>query len=399
YAELNLRVPRNAPPPKVYSFEPAFPPEHFVSRYIAWAGAHTDAPTEYHEAAALALLAHTTAGTRAMLSPYPQGMPLNLYLVLCGGTTRTRKSTAQNLGTSMLEVPGRPMPGWRLPNRTTPEAMIEDMAERDGLAVLWTPDEFGVTLAQIYRRDFLRGMEELLLTFYGCERYKLRTLARETSVNMPHLTVLGAATPESLAMAGPGMMLGGLMPRFGIIFPRVLPDHRPAGTSPDLEMEYRVLAEELRMMFMNVGKRVTFSADALALLNDAEQRLAEQKHALRLPIMLYKVAALGAVGRSETFVTLEDAEAAVRVVDRWADGAAHLSSFLTKKTQDFEFERIIDDAVAFIEDAGGTCLRTELAGTLKVRERIMKEVAETLHGRGRLRITQDTNGDEVWRLQ
>ena len=94
-------------PPLEYSFTPAFPPEHFVSRYVAWAAAHTDAPLEYHEAMALALLSHISPGVRAGLSPYPNGLPLNLYLILCGTTTRSRKSTAQNLGNALLSIPAR----------------------------------------------------------------------------------------------------------------------------------------------------------------------------------------------------------------------------------------------------------------------------------------------------
>lgn len=395
---LRMRSHRGPVGPLVYDFQPAFPPDHFVSRYSAWAGSRTDAPMEYHEAMALALLSYASPGARAHLSPYPRGLPLNLYLILCGGSTRTRKSTAQNLATSLLEIPGRPLPGWRLPNRTTPEAMIEDMAERNDMAVLWTPDEFGVTLAQIHRREFLRALEELLLSFYDCKPYTLRTLTRETTVSRPYLTVAGAATPESMAMAGGALMLGGLLPRFGIVFPRVLPDHRPAAETADTASEHRSLSDDLRLVFSRMVGRIQFGGAALALLNEAEEALVNKPHALRLPIMLYKVAGLSAVGRSCDTVELVDTETAIRVVDRWADGAAHLASFLLKKTGDFEFERIVDDAIDYIERAGGACLRTELANTLKVRERTIKEVGETLHGRGRLSV-EKVEGEEVWRLQ
>jgi hypothetical protein len=396
---VRLAQPQVVVPESDYTFKHAFEDGHFVTRYIEWASAHTDAPLEYHEAAALSLLSHASPHTRGDLSMHAGGLPLNLYLILAGGSTRWRKSTSQNLGASLLEMHGQPVPGWRVPGRTTPERLVEDMSTMAGVPAIWTPDEFGVTLAQIYRRDFLRGLEELLLTFYGCESYTLSTMKRTTTVRNPHLTVLAAATPESIAMAGASAQLGGLLPRFGVVFPRTLPAPRPATNTTDLSEVKRGLNRELREMSFTSGGRIAYDPDALALLNAAEASLVEKRHALRLPVMLYKVSALSAVSARRDTVSAADARGAIRVVNRWADGAAHLSTYLNRKAVDFEFEHDVDEAVDCIRRHGGRAYRSVVGNELRLRERTMKEVAETLHGRGRMVVEQGPGGSgEIWRL-
>jgi len=68
--------PTPSAPPQPYTFDHAFPAEHFVSQMIAYASACTDAAYDYHELAALILLANVTPNVRAWLSsPSPGRWP------------------------------------------------------------------------------------------------------------------------------------------------------------------------------------------------------------------------------------------------------------------------------------------------------------------------------------
>src|SRR5262249_1949893 len=107
-----------------YRFASAFPAEHFVSHFIAYAAQRTDAAHEYHEATALILLASATPNVRAPLAQYADGLPTNLYLIIIGDTTKSRKSTSKNIGRDLQHCV---IPDSLLADQASPEAFIEQL--------------------------------------------------------------------------------------------------------------------------------------------------------------------------------------------------------------------------------------------------------------------------------
>lgn len=375
-----------------YAFESAFAPDHFVSAYIRHASRQTDASPEYHEAAALALLSEATPLLRAQLAPYPGGLQTNLYLLMVGTSTTSRKSTAQNIAIAVLEK-------FRstavLPSRQTTESLIAELSGASYLPRIWLPDEFGMTIAEIGRREFLRGVEDLLLELYGGKKYVYSTKTETYEVSNTHLSVLGASTPESLALAGPTAMLGGLLPRFGIIFPRTRPPMRAAGSIDGLDEERRALVDHLRWVTEVTQSKTeaVFDDVAVAVLNEAESRLqGEGLRAARLPAMLYKVAALSAAGRGEVRVTTDDAESAVKVVDRWLEGARHLQPYLRRKADDIEFERRLHIALEVLDELGGKAPRWKIARRLAIPKNRLDAIQAALVDQAYITVTE-TN---VW---
>lgn len=376
-----------------HSYAPSFPADHFVSRYVRYCEKQTDAPQDYHEAGALSLLTLATPQLRANLAPYPGGLATNLYLLLVGPSTTSRKSTAQNLA---ADIAKSFRPSAELPASMSTEAMIERLANQAGVAKLWLPDEFGMTLAQIARRDYKSGIEELLLSLYGGKDYIYATKnGPATEIHAPHLSVLGAATPESLALAGPTALLGGLLPRFGVIFPRTKPDPRPAQSIDDLRGERRALINHLRVVQEHQQEQpyVVFDPQAVALLNDAEVRLAgEGIYAARLAAMLYKVASLSATGRLSVTVTEDDASSSVSVVNRWLDGARHLQPYMRHKPADIEFERMLTLTLEVIDNLGGSAPRWRVARGVKTMKTRLDQIYGTLVDRGYL-----ANDNGTWK--
>ena len=379
-----------------YSFTPAYAPEHYVSRYIEYAAKMTDAPLEYHEAGALMQLAVSTPFMRAQLAPFPGGLKSNLYLLMLGVTTRARKSTAQRIARDIIEIVN---PAAALPSRMTPEALVGDLASRSGSASVWMPDEFGAMLAQINRRDYLKGLEELLLTLYGGDDYTYLRADRQTIIRNPHVSVFGAATPESVALSGPTAMLGGLLPRFGVVFPVVLPRSRPAATIEDLSSVRMELANSLRIVIQASQQHpmVVFSPEAVALLNVEEEEYTDSKAPglARLPVMLYKVASLNAAARLSGTVNAEDAASAVGVVTRWRDGAKRLAPILRHKATDMEFERKLELAREILREEGGVAHRSAIARKVQVTKRDMDAIQATLVDRGYIVYVVETG---QWRM-
>jgi hypothetical protein len=382
---------------KEYRFTPAFHEDHFVSRYVEYVAEQTDAALEYGEACGLSLLSLAAVQTRVKLGPYGEhGLPMNLYLMLVGDSTRSRKSTSQRI---MRTISEWALPGADLPSRVTTEALIELLAKQSPGAALWTPDEFGVLLAQIGRRDFLRGIEELMLTVYGGDTYTyVKAGDKEVRVNDPHLTVVAASTPEALGMAGPTAQVTGLLPRFGVVFPRTLPPPRTVDGEVHVASVRNGLTRQLREIrdWSRETDFVTFSSESLALLSEAEAALQQRgEHVVRLPAMLHKVAALSAVGDMRERVSEEDASAAIRVVLRWAEGAEHLRPFMRLQASDISFERSLEQArevfLRLCKETGiKTVPRFKIAREAKMTKQRLDAIEATLADRNY--ITVDRSG-------
>lgn len=392
-ADLDLLF-RNQTPAvetEAVEWEHAFPADHFVTRYMNFAGAQTSASPAYHEAAALMLLAVASHQVRAFLSPYPAGLKTNLYLLLVGASSRTYKSTSQDIMLSVLAHYREPA---QLPSKSTTESMVDQLSNAGGLSKVWTPDEFGMALSEIGRRDHLKGVEDLLLELYGNKRYDYQTLSRGlVTISNSHLSVFGASAPETLALVGATAMLGGLLPRFGMVFPRSLPPYRKA-VVVDREAIAKIatkLGKSLKMTqeVSTEENEVTFSPAAMDVLNAAEERLmTEGLHGARLPTMLYKVAMLAALGSKNprTTVTDDDAEAAVQVIERWRDGARHLQPYLRRKASDLEFERSMAAALDVLDEAGGSAPRTQMARALRWPKSRLDQVQLALIDQGFIRV-------------
>ena len=392
------------PPLATADFAPAFPAESFVGQYMRYATMLTDASPEYHEAGALILLATLTHGVKIELDPYPDGLSTNLFLLLVGGSTRSRKSTAQNITRNLIKSA---LPKSLLPSRMTGEAAIYTMVGMSGKPALWLPDEFGVLLGQIFKRDFMRPLEELMLSLYGGEDYSYRTVRDTVTITDPHLSILAAATPESLALAGPGALLGGLLPRFGVVFPAAPPPERAVGVSRGVDGEKAALTTRMRAILGSVQapgqslNRVKFEPDAVAVLASYGSSLSgEGVHVDRLPMMLYKVAALSALGDGRRLVNAYDAGIATVVIHRWAEGSRRLQPFLRRKATDLEMERTLDAVREALRLAGGSSLRSHISRQLKLDKNSASRVRDTMVEWGHLHAgPSKLHGNaEMWTL-
>lgn len=393
-----------------YHFEHNYPADHFISEYIEYASKQTDAPYEYHEAAACILLALVTPNCRAILAPYPGGLSTNLYLSLVGATTRSRKSTAQKIANDIAKAV---TPSSLLPNRATPEALIKSLSSKSGIATVWMPDEFGVSLAEMYNRDYLKSLEELLLTLYGGDDYVYERSTDVLTIRKPHLSLLAAATPESLSRAGAIAAESGLLPRFGVVYPATLPEPKVVSVSPEgLSTERAHLVSRLQQIIQwsNTHREITFDTEALEVLNEAELRLVNSTGGARLPSMLYKVAVLAAVGdRGSGYhgtdgpsgvptVCRRSAESAIGTVERWRQGMERLTPLLYKGGTDTAFEKQMEFALTVLGQHNGVAARTAIAKALSTTKGKLDTIEQTLLDRGDITMTLE-GGGKIWRMR
>lgn len=395
-----------------YSFEPATPPGHFVTEWISYASRCTDAPHEYHEAAALWMLACVTPRLRARFSAWPAGLPTNLYLLLIG-PTGFRKSTAIGLAEDMLRAVA---PDTVLPEKVTPEAFIEQLSHRSNMGAGWAVDEFTSILNDIHHKAYMASLRELLLTVYGGKSYEYRRHSKRVKgggtvqdvdrIENPHLSILGGATPAIFEMLSTADLTTGFMPRFGIVMPDSKPERKSFyGLKWDPSVERNRLRQWLHALAVWASKErtVDFEERALEILDSYAAELEElnAKQAedprsdmrQRLSEMSVKIAMLVAAGdvephkATDLLVTDADAQAAVQIVRRWQRHGEQLA----ERIQETQFEAKLQQAYRILKVKKRLSLR-DLSRAVRVPKRVLDEILDTMLTRGLIAMQPPVDG-------
>lgn len=392
-----------------YEFTTPVGEGHFLHEWIRYAGECTDASHEYHEAVGLCLLATATPGVRARLSAWPRGLGTNLFVLLLGGTTESRKSTSLALGADALEAA---LPDAAMPSRMTPEAFVEQLARRSGKAAAWFMDEFAALVRDVHHKAYMATLRELLLTAYDGRNYEYRRHSKRVKgggraedvdrVVDPHLVLVGAATPAIFQSLTAEDLDLGLLPRFAVVMPTTKPDRLPFyGMRADTTAERNRLVAWLHAIaaWAERGPKVHFEDAALRILDEYAAELEawaaqhpEDRGATmhqRLPVMAVKVAMLLAVGDIEPSkagdltITDFDAQAALTIVRRWQ---AYADAF-AERIEESAFEQKVQTVLRLVQRRRLVPLRVVATNT-KVPKRILDEILETLVTRGQITVVE-----------
>jgi Protein of unknown function (DUF3987) len=390
-----------------YAFAAPVPPGHFLADYIAYAAERTDAAHEFHEAAALVLLASATPGVKAKLRQYARGLATNLYVLIAGPSTGSRKSTAKNFA---RDVHDAVLPDAALADLTSPEGFLEQLARRSGQPSTWLIDEMGDLLDKLHHARHMAGLRGCLLSLYdGIDyryvRHSKRTkagtaVADEDWVRDPHLSLLGAATEAVFDTLTSADVTSGLLMRFAIVMPARKPARRPFEEGPPALADARdALARRLHALlaWATTGpRRVTFAPGALAHLDTfaatleaSGADLSERERAMlrRLDAMTIKLSMLVAAGRPETpdgdrlTVTLADASAAVTIAARWRADAVAFAG----RIGETEHERQVERCLRVISGKPRVD-RRDVAQRVHLAKRALDDVEATLQDRGLIRV-------------
>ncbi len=382
-----------------YTFESPFPKGHFVRDYLDYAKQRTDAAHPYHEAAGLALLALATPNVRAHLAPYPNGLPSNLFLLIVGDSTRSRKSTAVSLAT---DIAGAAIPGSRVADAFSPEAFAETLAQRPKDSTIWAPDEFGEMLLKMRSSKYMSGLTGLLLTLYAGNDYEVRRHSKRVKgggseedtdrIEQPNLTILGATTPAIFESLTEAEVTSGLLPRFAIVSPTTRPPRMPFYEVPqDIETVRNQLVTRLHAIYAIAKMQphaVKFETGALEALDTFAASLEESTEInessrtmqQRLSAMALKVAMLSAAGWTQgvtadhpLMVAVQDADIAVAVVQRWANDAKAFA----ERVGATHFETTLQKCLKIVE-AKKSVPRSVIAQNCHVPKRLLDEIEATL---------------------
>jgi hypothetical protein len=146
----------------------------FVSEYLAWAESKTDANPEFHVAMAFTLLSVVFSDHGHAL-PNFGALPLNMWFMVLGETTRSRKSTAKNLMLKMLNELADEDHKYDLGSDFTGEALDNELLKMPYRSALAYVDEVQGLLEAMEKKSYMAGMKgKLTELFDGWVVGKLR---------------------------------------------------------------------------------------------------------------------------------------------------------------------------------------------------------------------------------
>lgn len=156
------------------------PDNTFLDSFTTWAqGRSSQSPWEFNVAGACALLS-TTLGRYAKIPLSFGDMPLNLYFMVLGRTTQSRKSTSLRLARSIVRditakqqeefgVDGESNTDdeYWIPDDATPEALIDYLNTKPRRSSLYAVDEWQDTLAAASKKgSYIAGLIPFLTKAY-----------------------------------------------------------------------------------------------------------------------------------------------------------------------------------------------------------------------------------------
>jgi len=229
-----------------WRFENVLPDDHFLSQYIEHGQELTDAYPEYHFGAGLGLLS-LAANRNIRIWVEPNPMYPNIWPLLLGQSTVSRKSTALNLARNVLE--NTDLADKVLPEDFSPEALVK--ALEDDAQVMFLKDEFGEFLAK-RERSYQSGVAELMSHLYGCpSSYDRQLRNEEFAIEDVYLTILGAGIPGQFAQySSVADLESGFFPRLNIIWPERPKERKDIGIyKQETQHNIEALSGDLSMRY------------------------------------------------------------------------------------------------------------------------------------------------------
>lgn len=139
----------------------------FIDRYVEWVATRTDAAQTYSRTLGWILLSSVFAGRGYLPLKYNPRTELNLWALILGDTTRTRKTTAVNLMMYVLHrYEALSQMVIDIGSDATTEALTRVLADRDGQVSLMYNDEFNGYLAETMGKNYRAGTLEVMTKLY-----------------------------------------------------------------------------------------------------------------------------------------------------------------------------------------------------------------------------------------
>ena len=385
-------------------------PPTFVDRYIDWAAGLSDASKQYHQAGGFIILSSLLCGSVALPTSFGVIIP-NLWFMILADTTLTRKSTAMDIATDLLEEVNSDA---IMATDGTIEGLMTALSTRARKPSLFLRDEFSGLIDSMLKKDYMAGMAEMLTKLYDGRMMK-RVLKKEIfEIHDPRLIIFaGGIKNKIVSQLTFEHVSSGFLPRFVFITAESdITKVRPLGP-PEfvVSKERALLLDEMREMYdhyqapqtLSIGE-TSMSFDAARtydakLTSEAWIRYNKLEYTLtqlgvtsempdvftpvgdRLAKSILKAAILIAASRQRNQhveVTLDDVLIAIKYGEAWRTYSTEIIANVGRSQN----EKLLQDIEKHIRRSPDGMPRSKILRVFKLTARQGREVIDTMIDRG-----------------
>ena len=231
-------------------------PHYWIDDYSDWASAATDALPQYHGLAGVMAMSAVTASSVRLETSYGEFVP-NLWAMVLGESTLTRKTTAMTLITNMLaEIDDQMI----MATDGSTEGVLTALSFRPKRVSIFYRDEVSGFFNAVTRKDYLAGMIEVFTQLYDSPKILSRVLRKEVIriSNPVFLFFAGGIRDRIYSSLSEEHVISGFVPRFLVVsgeteLSKFRPTARPTAAN---EAGRDRLMEQLRSIYELYNKDV-----------------------------------------------------------------------------------------------------------------------------------------------
>lgn len=140
-------------------------PTTWIDRYKGWASTKTDADLNFQEGAAWTVLSSIYGEFGKPATKFDSGN-LNLWMMVLGGTTLSRKSTVRSMMLATLRQMSDNTYDYDMGSNATSEGLHNALLDRPGWTSLFHRDEVHGMNEEASKKSYLAGMQEFMTELY-----------------------------------------------------------------------------------------------------------------------------------------------------------------------------------------------------------------------------------------
>lgn len=387
---------------------------NFIDEWVSWAGTRTDAPPEYHRAAAMALLS-TVYSEFGLATPKfaKGGLKLNMWFMVLGRSTKDRKSTSRRYMNDALRALKNDDYNYQLGDDVTPSGISLALHDRADKSSIFDRDEVQGLFKELLHQSYMSGGLEVFTKLYdGWSGGRIRASGDKKvleSVSVSFIMFMMGILSESAEVLTVTNYRSGFLTRFVYIIGK-----RPDGyKSSPMEQEdeedsddlvFKGLVNHLELnrnyweMLGGGGDMFKLRAepDAWARLQkfeaDANMRAEESNvgeiissTTERMIITTLKLATILAMDERSQTVKLRHIVQAIGYAGEWFDNSVAVANMVSES----EWQRDVDNLEAYIVAKGNRVSYGAAYGQFKGKKpREFDDMVAALEGRGILNRVQ-----------
>ena len=400
--------------------------DSFVGEYKEWAKVATDAPEVYHEVSCFIALSAVISQGLSLELPYNNNFRPNLWALLLGDSTLSRKTTSMNMAMDLVTDLD---PELILASDGSAEGLLSGLAGRPKRVSIFFKDEVSGFFDSINRKDYLAGFPETLTKLYDVPKVLPRLLRKETiTVTEPYFIFFGGGIRDKVYnLVNDDYIISGFLPRFIVVssdndISRIRRTGPPTEVNTskkdalitrlaDLKERYSVMATiTIGSQKAEIEGRIDafLTQEAWDFFGDKEEQLQQVAFdspwsMLALPTMsrmaytMLKMAMLIAASRKPVSpantleIDITDVKQAAYYMQKWGQHSLDLIMSSGKSSSEKKLEQVL----AFISSSAEGVIQTSIMQRFHMSSKEMRELRDTLADRGLVEINKKGRGFQI----